>query len=154
MNSNADSRRVCFWSSSSLVFLSSCICGDTEDAGEADGEEAGGDEEFEEAPCLDLPLTGNGLPTVSVGPQSTGGSIRPGRWRSGDSLTLAMMMWVRDLQREKMQVRGGYLALEREGREILKVGRRLQRSDKLLTQGEQHARPRNPPLAVAQQTKQ
>jgi hypothetical protein len=85
MNSNADSRRVCFWSSSSLVSFSSCRCGDTEDAGEADGEEAGGDEEFgvaggkTNAPCLDPLLPGNGLPTVGVGPQSTGGSIRPGR---------------------------------------------------------------------------
>jgi hypothetical protein len=31
------------------------------------------------APCLDPPLPGNGLPTVGMGPQSTGGSIRPGR---------------------------------------------------------------------------
>ena len=85
MNSNAASRRVCFWSSSSLVSRSFCRCGEAEDAGEADGGEAGGDEGLEEAggktnvPCRDPLFPGNGRPTVGVGPQSTGGSIRPGR---------------------------------------------------------------------------
>jgi hypothetical protein len=50
-----------------------------------------------------------------------------------------------------MQVRGGYLALEKEGREILTVGTRLQQSDKLLTRGEQHVDPTDLSLADAQQ---
>jgi hypothetical protein len=52
-----------------------------------------------------------------------------------------------------MQVHGGYLTLEREGREILTVGTRLQQSDKLPTRGEQHAEPTDLPLAVEQQRK-
>jgi hypothetical protein len=84
MNSNADSRRVCFWSSSSLMSRSSCRCGEGEGAGDPDGGE-GGDEVSEEdggnanAPCREPLLPGNGLPTVGVGPQSTGGSISAGR---------------------------------------------------------------------------
>jgi hypothetical protein len=39
-------------------------------------EEGGGNTN---APCLDPLLPGNGLPTVGVGPQSTGGSISAGR---------------------------------------------------------------------------
>jgi hypothetical protein len=50
-----------------------------------------------------------------------------------------------------MQICGGYLALEREGREVLTVGRQ---SDKLPMQGEQYAGPTDLLLAVAQQRKQ
>jgi hypothetical protein len=55
--------------------------------GDGEEEEEGGSEEEvlevgggnTNAPCLEPPFPGKGLPTVGVGPQSTGGNIKVGR---------------------------------------------------------------------------